>query len=397
MKGGSCKRTGSSCYRFDDVLISYGVYAVKKIYEGTYRPKPVYIIKIPKPDGDFRELGISPPLDRFFQQAFCQVLYNVYDDTFSEHSHGFRRSFGVTTAVSDCLKYVEDGYLFAAHLDIKKCFDTLNHNKLTELLLSRIDDGRMILMLRRFFAVGSLADGEFIRRNKGVAQGGALSPLLSNIYLNELDCYFERNNIKFVRYADDVVVLKEKLYLELNMSKVKLKPVRFIDFLGYGFVYDKVQKRYTVCISQKAIDRIIKRLEEKVNDKFFSISEVRDEVNQYFACYAGARCCGEDEPVLQAVDEAYIKVLNKRLWREWYKSDVMNQQINLLGLHPHEIDIMNGEDPMYWNDRQLAIACKYINKKVLSAMEFNFIADTFEKAKVRRCAKELMYDEAFLR
>src|SRR3954453_7762344 len=226
----------------------------EQLLNGTYEPKPVRRVEIPKPDGGgVRKLGIPSVLDRFIQQAVLQVLQRQWDRTFSDHSYGFRPGRSAHQAVAQAQQYIAEGYGWCVDFDLEKFFDRVNHDKLMGQIAKRVEDKRLLKLIRAFLNAGVMENGLVNPSVEGTPQGGPLSPLLSNLVLDELDRELERRGLRFVRYADDCNIyvgseragqrvmksvtrfITQKLKLKVNEGKSAVARPREVHFLGFRF------------------------------------------------------------------------------------------------------------------------------------------------------------------
>ena len=268
-----------------------------QILNGAYEPQPVRRVEIPKPDGGVRLLGIPTVTDRLIQQAISQILSKEFDKTFSEHSYGFRPNRSVHDAVRKAKGYLKEGYRWVIDMDLEKFFDKVNHDRLMATLAKRISDKLLLKLIRMYHQAGVMINGVFSSTQEGTPQGGPLSPLLSNIVLDELDKELEKRGHKFVRYADDCNIyvkteragigvmesvkrfIQGKLRLKVNEKKSAVDRPWKRKFLGFSFTSNKEPK---VRIAKSSLVQMKKKIREITSKKMpFSMEYRIKKLNQY--------------------------------------------------------------------------------------------------------------------
>jgi len=304
-----------------------------QLVEGTYKPQPVKRVEIPKPDGGKRKLGIPVVLDRFIQQAVMQVLQQYWDPTFSEYSYGFRPNRTAHQAVAQAQQYIAEGYSVVVDLDLEKFFDRVNHDKLMSRIAERVDDKRVLKLIRAYLNAGVMEDGLVSPTEEGTPQGGPLSPLLSNLLLDELDKELERRGHRFVRYADDsnIYVRSERsgqrvmesisefitnqLKLKVNEQKSAVGKPHERKFLGFSFTDEAEPKRR---IAPKSIDRFKERVRKITSrTRGVSLDRVVEELSIYLRGWNGyyGHCQTPEE--LKALNAWIRRRLRSYIWKQW--------------------------------------------------------------------------------
>jgi group II intron reverse transcriptase/maturase len=339
---------GIGITEFKDHLKQHWPTIKAKLLSGEYMPQPVRRVEIPKPQGGVRALGIPTLTDRLIQQALHQVLSPIFEATFSESSYGFRPRRNAHQAVKAARQYVAEGRRVVVDMDMEKFFDLVNHDLLMGKLAKRIDDRRVLRLIRRYLEAGMMADGMVSQRTEGTPQGGPLSPLLSNILLTDLDRELERRGHAFCRYADDCNIyvkskaagervmasitrfLADTLKLKVNATKSAVARPWERKFLGYSLTWHKAPKL-------KIASTSLERLEEKIREvlrgaRGRNLWKVINELNPILRGWMAYFKLTEIRKVPEELDGWIRHKLRCMLWRQWKRPYTRAKNLMKAGL-----------------------------------------------------------------
>jgi RNA-directed DNA polymerase len=339
---------GMTVHHLGGYLRQHGPEIWDKLRQGTYRPMPVRRVEIAKPDGGVRKLGIPTVLDRLIQQAILQVLEPIWEPTFSGHSYGFRPGRSAHQAVQQAQAYIAEGRAWVADIDLEKFFDRVNHDRLMAALAKRIADKRLLKLIRAYLNAGVMENGVVTPSGEGTPQGGPLSPLRSNIVLDELDKELERRGHAFVRYADDCNIyvksqkagqrvmesvsgfITRKLRLKVNQSKSAVDRPGKRKFLGFSFTSGKEPKRR---IAPRALDRCKEKLRDLTRrTRGIDARSMVEQVSVYLRGWIGYFGFCQTPSVLRDLDSWIRRRLRAVAWKQWRRGTTRYARLRSYGL-----------------------------------------------------------------
>ncbi len=384
-----------------DELLQYlsnnGDQLKQSILDGKYCPNPVRRVEIPKADGkQKRKLGIPTVVDRVIQQAIAQVLTPIFEKQFSDNSYGFRPKRSAHDAIKKCQENIQQGYKYAVDIDLEKFFDTVNQSRLIEVLSRTVKDGRVISLIHKYLRAGVVVRNKYEDTEIGVPQGGPLSPILSNIMLTELDKELERRGHRFVRYADDLIILcksersakrtlekiipfiENRLFLKVNKDKTVVDYVGKIKFLGFAFYQYKGKAR--VRVHPKAIDKMKVRIKEMTqrNNGMGNNNRI-EKLRSYIMGWINYFKIADMKNLLLETDEWMRRRIRMVYWKQWKKIKTKFKMLQTLGIHKYKAWEYANTRKGYWRISNSPILAKSLNNDTLKGFGFIFFSEYYRQ------------------
>lgn len=346
---------GMEVKELDEYLSKHLDEIKEQIRNKKYSPKPVKRVEIPKPDGGVRNLGVPTVVDRFVQQAIAQVLTPIYEPKFSESSYGFRPNRCCEMAILKALEFMNDGYQWVVDIDLEKFFDNVNHDKMISLIMKDVKCGEIVSLINKFLKSGIMIDDECKESVIGTPQGGNLSPLLSNIMLDQLDKELEARGLRFTRYADDCIILvgsskaadrvmknvsifiESKLGLKVNMTKSKVSKPNDIKYLGFGFFMDENDGLWKAKPHAKSVEKLKLKLKRLTSRRWsISLDERLEKIKKTIVGWTNYYKIGYWKDVARIVDAHVRFRLRMCIWKQWKKVNTKKKALISLGVPKRE-------------------------------------------------------------
>ena len=381
-----------------DELLQYlkenGDQLKEDIRKGKYNPKAVRRVEIPKADGSKRKLGIPTVVDRVIQQAIAQQLSKIYEPIFSENSYGFRPNRSCHDAILKAKEIMNKGYKWVVDLDLEKFFDTVNQDLLISIIRKTVNEDKVVSLIRKYLQAGVLVNGVFENTEKGTPQGGNISPILSNIMLNELDKELEKRGLQFVRYADDCVIftkskksaervmesitrfIETKLRLKVNRVKSKVDRPWKIKYLGFSFYQSK--GKVEIRIHPKSIAKFKDKIREITSRSNAMSMEVRyKKLKQVIRGWVNYFKIANMGKIVQKLDKWIRRRIRMCYWKQWKKIKTKHDNLVKLGIENHEAWKFANTRKSYWRISDTPFMHQALNNKTLEKLGYTSLTSVY--------------------
>lgn len=375
---------------------------IERITRGKYTPDPVRRVEIPKPEVGIRKLGIPTVKDRIFQQAITQQLTPVYELLFSDNSYGYRPGRDAKDAITKVKEYAEQGYTHAVALDLSKYFDTLNHEKLLNILRRNVKDERVIQWIKRYLKSGVMENGVVMETEEGSPQGGNISPLLANIYLNEFDQEYQKRRVAFVRYADDIVLLakseraarrlletstkylEDTLKLKVNQEKSRVVSVFAIgNFKFLGFTLGKNGKGIYIRVHVKSWKKMKSKLKELSSRRSYqSIRPSLEKIKVYMRGWLNYYGIADMKNKMENLNSWLYHRIRMCIWKQWKKPRTKLRNLKKLGIPEYFAKIAANSRKAYWFTSNTTTVKRALSKQRLINSGFYDLATAYQSVHV---------------